>query len=117
MRKIGEVPNFWPAILFALVVAIPRLNPESNLFAGNANDDGNAPPGDTQGGYAPTLLTLLRSHAVTPEAATSSVCGSTHLPCSRIRSTRRSTASVSGMLNFTAFLPTYRLIFPGAPPT
>src|SRR6266542_1687903 len=32
--------------------------------------------------------------------------GSTHLPCSRIKSFSRSTASTSGMLNFTAVLPT-----------
>lgn len=32
--------------------------------------------------------------------------GSTHFPCSRMRSTRRSTASPSGMLNFTGFFPT-----------
>ncbi len=31
---------------------------------------------------------------------------STHLPCSRIRSCKRPTASASGMLNFTAVLPT-----------
>ncbi len=31
---------------------------------------------------------------------------STHRPCSRMRSTNRSTASASGMLNFTDFLPT-----------
>jgi hypothetical protein len=43
--------------------------------------------------------------------------GSTHLPCSRIRSCNRSTASASGMLNFTAVFPTYRFTFPGAPPT
>src|SRR5947209_2017749 len=43
--------------------------------------------------------------------------GSTHLPCSRIKSFRRSTASASGMLNFTDCLPTYRFTLPGAPPT
>ena len=32
--------------------------------------------------------------------------GSIHRPCSLMRSTRRSTASSSGMLNFTACLPT-----------
>ena len=32
--------------------------------------------------------------------------GSIHLPCSRIKSFSRSTASASGMLNFTAVLPT-----------
>ena len=32
--------------------------------------------------------------------------GSTHLPCSRIKSFNRSTASTSGILNFTAVLPT-----------
>ncbi len=32
--------------------------------------------------------------------------GSIHLPCSRMRSWRRSTASASGMLNFTGVLPT-----------
>jgi hypothetical protein len=32
--------------------------------------------------------------------------GSIHLPCSRIRSFNRSTASASGMLNFTAVFPT-----------
>jgi len=36
----------------------------------------------------------------------STFSGSTHLPCSRIKSTRRSTASASGMLNFTGVLPT-----------
>ena len=41
-------------------------------------------------------------------ASTGVACGagSTHLPCSRIKSLRRSTASTSGMLNFTAVLPT-----------
>jgi hypothetical protein len=43
--------------------------------------------------------------------------GSIHLPCSRMRSLRRSTASASGILNFTAVLPTYRFTLPGAPPT
>jgi hypothetical protein len=32
--------------------------------------------------------------------------GSIHFPCSRIKSLSRSTASASGMLNFTAVLPT-----------
>ena len=32
--------------------------------------------------------------------------GSTHLPCSRIKSCNRSTASASGILNLTAVLPT-----------
>jgi hypothetical protein len=32
--------------------------------------------------------------------------GSTHLPCSRIKSCNRPTASASGMLNFTGVLPT-----------
>ena len=36
----------------------------------------------------------------------SSAAGSTHLPCSRIKSFNRSTASASGILNFTAVLPT-----------
>ena len=36
----------------------------------------------------------------------SGASGSTHLPCSLMRSTRRSTASVWGMLNFTQSLRT-----------
>lgn len=36
----------------------------------------------------------------------SAASGSTHLPCSAMRSTRQSTASASGMLNFTGVLPT-----------
>ena len=32
--------------------------------------------------------------------------GSIHFPCSRIKSFSRSTASASGMLNFTGVLPT-----------
>src|ERR1700682_5981400 len=32
--------------------------------------------------------------------------GSIHLPCSRMRSCKRSTASASGMLNFTGVFPT-----------
>jgi hypothetical protein len=35
-----------------------------------------------------------------------SFAGSIHLPCSRIKSCNRSTASASGILNFTAVLPT-----------
>src|SRR5947199_10860938 len=43
--------------------------------------------------------------------------GSTHLPCSRIRSCNRSTASAPRMLNLTAVLPTQTFTLPGAPPT
>src|SRR5438270_399209 len=36
----------------------------------------------------------------------SAVAGSIHFPCSRIKSFSRSTASASGILNFTAVFPT-----------
>ena len=63
---------------------------------GDAAGDGRAPSvgvdaGDPQTGY---------------RAGSSSVSGSAHLPCSRMRSTSRSTASDSGMLKRTGFLPT-----------
>ena len=41
-----------------------------------------------------------------PLYTAATAAGSTHLPCSRMRSLSRSTASASGMLNFTACLPT-----------
>jgi hypothetical protein len=56
-----------------------------------------------------------RQFAVTTSAGDDT--GSTHLPCSRMRSFNRSTASASGILNFTGVFPTYKFTFPGAPPT
>ena len=41
-----------------------------------------------------------------PPYVVAMTAGSTHFPCSRIRSLSRSTASASGMLNFTGCLPT-----------
>src|SRR5690242_2219943 len=55
-------------------------------------------------GLTPQLITALR-YKVGSRAVVCSA-GSAHFPCSRIRSFRRSTASASGMLNFTAVLPT-----------
>ena len=45
---------------------------------------------------------------VTAPRAAGASCeiASTHRPCSRMRSTNRSTACASGILNFTGFLPT-----------
>lgn len=42
---------------------------------------------------------------------------SVHLPSDFINSTRRSMASSCGMFTATHFLPLYKFIFPGAPPT
>src|SRR6266480_3903448 len=60
------------------------------------------------------LFPLLRSAAMyrpclEPRFQTRTVsagAGSTHLPCSRIKSCNRSTASASGILNLTAVFPT-----------
>src|SRR6266481_2361521 len=62
------------------------------------------------------LSAIILTHE-TASKGVASGAGSTHLPCSRIKSFSRSTASASGMLNFTAVLPTYRFTLPGAPPT
>jgi WD domain, G-beta repeat len=67
------------------------------------------PKGRTHGKFRPFhWLRKSQTRAALPAkaAGASSGMASTHLPCSRIRSTNRSTASISGILNFTAFLPT-----------
>jgi hypothetical protein len=52
-------------------------------------------------------LGVRNPYALLSESAYASTnSGSTHFPCSRIKSTRRSTASASGMLNLMACLPT-----------
>ena len=48
----------------------------------------------------------LADYATTSAASAASTGFSTQRPCSLIRSTNRSTASASGILNFTALLPT-----------
>ena len=53
----------------------------------------------------PAIQMLTRPKAV-PCYTVATAAGSTHLPCSRMRSFSRSTASASGMLNFTGVLPT-----------
>jgi len=50
-----------------------------------------------------TVLAAQIGYTVTGSDITT---GSTHLPCSRIKSTSRSTASNSGMLNLIGVLPT-----------
>ena len=66
------------------------------------------PRGRTRGKFRPFhWLHKSQTRAVLPaRACAPSATASIHLPCSRIRSTSRSTASASGILNFTAFLPT-----------
>jgi WD40 repeat protein len=67
------------------------------------------PKGRTRGKFRPFhWLHKNQTRAVLPAKAVGASSGtaSTHLPCSRMRSTNRATASISGMLNFTAFLPT-----------
>ncbi len=54
--------------------------------------------------FEPPLFNPL--HKAKYQTRTGSVAGSIHFPCSRIKSFSRSTASASGMLNFTAVLPT-----------
>ena len=56
--------------------------------------------------YAVTRGVSLRSVIIVYTKAGVSFAGSIHLPCSRIKSCNRSTASASGILNFTAVLPT-----------
>lgn len=55
--------------------------------------------------FAPRIWTLGGDGHLGPHGLYAA-SGSRHLPCSRIKSTKRSTASSSGMLNRTGFLPT-----------
>ena len=95
------------------LVMLPALIPPimgSLLLAGN--QDISAGPGGQQARNRGFEIDLW-FHVATGSFAS----GSTHLLCSLMRSTKRSTASASGMLNLIGVLPTYKLIFPGAPPT
>jgi hypothetical protein len=56
--------------------------------------------------WEPTKVAIQRNVIAAMAAGASCEIASIQRPCSRMRSTSRSTASASGMLNFTAFLPT-----------
>ena len=79
--------------LFSIAILASEIQPRRNLLR-------------SRGPIEPLGCKMLRRPANQAKTGTSSGGMSTHFPCSRMRSCSRSTASPSGILNFTGVLPT-----------